>query len=67
MGRIKTREIRVIAERVLEERADNISKDFEQNKVLLREHEPELSVWVRNRVAGYLTRFAKRKESALPK
>ncbi|BCU67107.1 30S ribosomal protein S17e [Sulfolobales archaeon HS-7] len=63
MGNIYTNDIKRIAQKIYEEHKAEVTKKFEDNKKLVSKYLITPSKKVRNRVAGYLTRYAKVAES----
>lgn len=61
MGNIMTADIKSVSSDLLEKFPDRFSRDFEANKKILRELKLFESKIVRNKVAGYIARLAKRK------
>lgn len=65
MGNIYTRDIKRIVREIYEKYKDEVSTDFAKNKELVKTIVDVKSKKVRNRIAGYLTRYARlMKESA---
>jgi ribosomal protein S17E len=63
MGKVRTRKVKVLAKEILERHPSEISRSFEENKVLAGKLlKGQVSKKLRNRVAGYLTALAKRLE-----
>jgi len=60
MGTVYTRDIKRIAEELYEKFKDEVSIDFNKNKELVAKYVDFGSKKIRNRIAGYLTRYAKR-------
>lgn len=62
MGRIRTKSIKKITEKILEEHTNvEFTANFEENKKILNEIAEFPSKVIRNKVAGYIT-FLKKKE-----
>lgn len=57
MGRIKSTKIKKAARQFLQEKPELFSKDFNENKITIANTMP--SKWIRNRVAGQITRTKK--------
>ncbi len=57
LGNIKTLHIKQMAKQLVEQFPDQFSKDFEHNKKKVAELTDIQSKEVRNRVAGYVTRY----------
>ena len=64
MGTVYTKDIKRIAREVYEKYRDQVSTDFNKNKELVKRVVDVQSKKVRNRVAGYLTRYVKSLEKA---
>jgi len=62
MGRIKTTLIKRMTNDLISEHRDELTTDFEKNKVLVAELTDISSKKMRNMVAGYVTRIMKQKE-----
>ncbi|MGB9748932.1 MAG: 30S ribosomal protein S17e [Candidatus Woesearchaeota archaeon] len=62
MGRIKTAMIKRISEEIYEKYKEKVSKDYEQNKLLVESLISNNSKKLRNTIAGYVTRLAKKGE-----
>lgn len=62
MGRIKTKPIKSAGDSIWALHADKLSKDFEENKRILPQLAEVRSKKIRNVLAGYLTKKAKRGE-----
>lgn len=60
MGRIKHRIIKKSGRELMEKLEDKFSPDFQKNKELLKELKLTSSAKIRNRIAGYIVRLAKR-------
>lgn len=60
MGNIYTRDIKRITMELYEKYKDEISTDFQQNKQIVAKYIDVYSKKIRNRIAGYLTRYARR-------
>ena len=63
MGRIKTTLVKRSAEEFLERYPDRFKNKFEENKEILNEIGDISSKKLRNKIAGYLARLNKVKES----
>ncbi len=63
MGNIKTTYIKHSAKDILNKFEDRFTSDFGENKKVLGEVAQIKSVFVRNRVAGYITRLKRSKRS----
>ncbi|NOZ82147.1 MAG: 30S ribosomal protein S17e [Candidatus Micrarchaeota archaeon] len=61
MGRIRTRWIKTIGKELMKKYPDKFGPDFEKNKNVLKEMNIFESKSMRNKVAGYLVRLAKRR------
>lgn len=55
MGRIKTAQVKTLADEFIRVYPERFSLDFEQNKRMLESSRMEFK-WLRNRVAGYITK-----------
>ncbi|MBI4018292.1 MAG: 30S ribosomal protein S17e [Candidatus Aenigmarchaeota archaeon] len=64
MGNIRTSDIKGISKDLLGKFPDKFSPDFEQNKKVLAEMKLFESKIVRNQVAGYIARLAKRRSAS---
>lgn len=60
MGRIKTQQIKSKGAELFEKLGGRASKDFEENKQLVEKHATVQSKKLRNRLAGQLTKTAKK-------
>ncbi|MEW9490796.1 MAG: 30S ribosomal protein S17e [Candidatus Aramenus sulfurataquae] len=65
MGNIYTRDIKRVAEELYEKYKDEVTEDFGKNKELVSRYLEVYSKKVRNRIAGYLTRYAKKSKRAV--
>ena len=63
MGRIRNHDIKQISFEILERYSDKVTNEFEANKKVLDEINIAGSKKVRNKIAGYVTRIAKRRVS----
>lgn len=63
MGRIKTKLMRRLTFETLGVAREKLSKDFNQNKLVVNEVLPTASKKIRNTVAGYATRLMKIQEN----
>jgi small subunit ribosomal protein S17e len=59
MGNVYTKDIKRIAIEIFEKYKDQVTTDFSKNKELVKNIVDVQSKKVRNRIAGYLTRYAK--------
>lgn len=59
MGNVYTKDIKRIAIQLYEKFKDQLSTDFEANKKFVDKYIDVESKKVRNRIAGYLTRYVK--------
>jgi len=64
MGRIKTTMIKRTANTLIKNYPDKFTQDFEANKKLVEEFSEIQSKKLRNIIAGYLARLAKKQEVA---
>lgn len=62
MGRIKTQQVKRATFELLEKHRDSFTKDFDENKKLVDGFAEIRSKKLRNMIAGYVTRLAKREE-----
>ncbi|ARM75878.1 30S ribosomal protein S17e [Acidianus manzaensis] len=60
MGNIYTRDIKRISAELYEKYSTEITTDYAKNKEIVKRYVDVYSKKVRNRIAGYLTRYAKR-------
>lgn len=59
MGRIKTRYIKVVSNKIYELDKDNFSENFEENKAKVSKYATIPSKKMRNSIVGYITRLVK--------
>ena len=59
MGRIKTINVKTLAEEILKSHSDKFTEEFAKNKEILQEIKPIKSKKIRNVVAGYITKKMK--------
>ena len=64
MGTVYTKDIKRIVREIYEKYRDQVSTDFNKNKELVKSVVDVQSKKVRNRVAGYLTRYVRSLEKA---
>lgn len=62
MGRIRTRDIKDTARKLLERFPDRFTQDFELNKKILNEINLTNNKKMRNKIAGYLVRLVEQKK-----
>lgn len=62
MGNIYTRDIKRTAFQLYEKFKDSITVDFDKNKELVKQYVDIPSKKTLNKIAGYLTRYAKLKQ-----
>lgn len=62
MGRIRSVQIKKLAENLLEKHRDKLEKDFEKNKEVLDKILETESKKIRNRLAGYIAHLVKKEE-----
>lgn len=67
MGRIKTKLIKRVTFKLLEEHKDKFTTDFTKNKELVEQFTNTSSKKLRNAIAGYLARQVKHKDRARPR
>jgi small subunit ribosomal protein S17e len=60
MGRVKTRMVKIIGEKLYREHKDEFTTEFEKNKEIVKKYVDIPSKKLRNVVAGYVTRLKKR-------
>ena len=58
MGKVRTEQVKRIAQELIKRNPDKFSTDFENNKKLVKSLTRISSTKLRNRVAGYVTRLA---------
>ena len=63
MGSVKPSYIKNFAKDLLKTYESSFSPDFEQNKLIVSEYTDIKNKTIRNRVAGYITRVLRRKNS----
>lgn len=59
MGNVYTKDIKRVSIELYNKLKDQVTTDFAKNKKLVEEYVDVQSKKVRNRIAGYLTRYAK--------
>ncbi|MDT7875966.1 30S ribosomal protein S17e [Sulfolobus sp. SCGC AB-777_L09] len=59
MGNVYTKDIKRVSIELYSKLKDQVTTDFAKNKKLVEEYVDVQSKKVRNRIAGYLTRYAK--------
>ncbi|MEM5820028.1 MAG: 30S ribosomal protein S17e [Candidatus Aenigmatarchaeota archaeon] len=64
MGRVVTKDIKNVAEKILEQHREKFSEDYEKNKQVLNQLYSFLSKKLRNKVAGYITFLIKKQKNA---
>ncbi|MBI4017547.1 MAG: 30S ribosomal protein S17e [Candidatus Aenigmarchaeota archaeon] len=64
MGRIKTAQVKGLGKEFIRAYPDKFSTDFDQNKSVL-EGTRMKSKWLRNRLAGYISKLAKQRARGL--
>ncbi|AIZ55918.1 30S ribosomal protein S17e [Candidatus Methanoplasma termitum] len=62
MGRIRPTYIKRVAIELLNKYPQAFNRDFENNKVMVNNLTDVYSVTMRNRIAGYITRYLSRPE-----
>lgn len=62
MGRIRTKWVKNIAEELVKKYPDKFSKDFDKNKKIINELEVMDTNSMRNKVAGCIVKFLKKKK-----
>ena len=61
MGRIKTKQIKGIAKKLIKMHAQEFTPEFEKNKALVEKYTTVPSSKMRNTIAGYTARLVKQK------
>jgi len=64
MGRVRTREIKNLALRILEENKDKFTDKFEENKKILNQLYSFYSAKLRNRICGYITKLIRKTKAS---
>lgn len=64
MGRVRTREIKNLALRILEENRDKFTDKFEENKKILNQLYSFYSAKLRNRICGYITKLIRKTKTS---
>jgi len=64
MGRVRTREIKNLALRILEENKDKFTDKFEENKKILNQLYSFYSKKLRNRICGYITKLIRKTKAS---
>lgn len=62
MGRIKTQPVKRITNQIVKEHRGELKKDFNENKKIVEQFVEIRSKKLRNSIAGYATRLAKKEE-----
>ena len=62
MGRIKTKLIKRVTKKLMQEHPSDFKEDFRENKLLVDKSLDILSKKLRNSIAGYVTRIVKSKK-----
>lgn len=62
MGRIKTKQVKRIANELIKEHREEFKEDFKENKGLVGKFIKVPSKKMKNVIAGYVTRLARKKE-----
>lgn len=62
MGRIKTKLVKRVTHKLIEEHGDEFTEDFDKNKVLVEKFTDVQSNKLRNIVSGYVTRKVKTRD-----
>jgi small subunit ribosomal protein S17e len=62
MGRIKTKQVKRVSQKLVKDHAEDFKQTFEENKKLVTKHADIPSKKLRNTVAGYVTRLIKERE-----
>ncbi|MHC1605448.1 MAG: 30S ribosomal protein S17e [Candidatus Methanofastidiosia archaeon] len=64
MGKIRPKFIKRVAVEVVKRHGDELTTDFEQNRIYLEDVLETPSRTLKNRIAGYVTTLAKQEERA---
>jgi len=64
MGRVRTREIKNLALKILEENKDKFTDKFEENKKILNQLYSFYSKKLRNRICGYITKLIRKTKAS---
>lgn len=62
MGRIKTKQVKRITNKLMEKHEDELTSSFDENKEVVEKHTTVNSKKLRNRIAGHATRLKSNKE-----
>ena len=62
MGRIRTHDIKKVSFELVERYGNRLNNEFQNNKEVVEELKIANSKRVRNKIAGYVTRIAKRRK-----
>ncbi|MEM0243519.1 MAG: 30S ribosomal protein S17e [Candidatus Aenigmatarchaeota archaeon] len=63
MGRIRTKDIKHIAEKILEEHKDKFTDNFEKNKQIISQLYNFQSKKLKNKIVGYLTSLVSKQKT----
>lgn len=61
MGRIKNEAIKKVSKQLMEKYPEDFKTDFEENKTVINKMELFNQKYIRNRVAGFISKRMKRK------
>ncbi|MEM5828187.1 MAG: 30S ribosomal protein S17e [Candidatus Aenigmatarchaeota archaeon] len=64
MGRVRTRDIKNLALKILEQHRDKFTTDFEKNKQIINQLYYFYSKKIRNKIVGYITKLVKKSSKA---
>ena len=64
MGRVRTEQVKRVAQELVEQYPDKFNTDFENNKKLVETFATVHSTRLRNKIAGYITSISATEESA---
>ena len=65
MGRIKTRYIKVVSNKIYELGKEDFTSDFDENKTKVSQYATIPSKKMRNSIVGYITRLVKQNNAEL--
>jgi len=63
MGRVRPTYIKRVAIELVRNHPDRFTDDFEHNKAVVNELTDVVSITMRNRITGYVTRFRKQEHN----
>jgi small subunit ribosomal protein S17e len=64
LGRVRTEQVKRVAQELVEQHPDKFNTDFENNKKLVETFATVHSTRLRNKIAGYITSISATEESA---